>query len=405
MQSKIIAVSLLLFLVACNNRPDTKQADISKLNWQEITDKSKGATVTMIMYQGDKKANKYMSDYVVPAVKAQYGITLKIVAGQGKEIVNNIMAEKESNTAKGQIDICWINGETFYQLKQINGLYGPFVQQLPNSKYIDFTDPMIKYDFQQEVNGYEAPWGNAFFVVVTDTARVKKVPVSMQEFEVYWQQHPGKFTIAQDFSGLTLLKSWLIELAGGITVLDGTFDEKKYTTYSTQLWQFINRNKKHFWKKGGTFPASNVAISQMFSNGEVDFTVAFGLADVDRKVTEGVYPPTAKEYILKAGCTHNTNYLGIPFNSANKEAAMAVCNFLISPEAQIKKCDFTVWGGSLVLDYKKLDKVSKAAYNALPKLKYGIADAEVTAKSIKETDPKYMLRVGEDFRKFVINAK
>lgn len=405
MQSKIIAVSLLLFLVACNNRPDTKQADISKLNWQEITDKSKGATVTMIMYQGDKKANKYMSDYVVPAVKAQYGITLKIVAGQGKEIVNNIMAEKESNTAKGQIDICWINGETFYQLKQINGLYGPFVQQLPNSKYIDFTDPMIKYDFQQEVNGYEAPWGNAFFVVVTDTARVKKVPVSMQEFEVYWQQHPGKFTIAQDFSGLTLLKSWLIELAGGITVLDGTFDEKKYTTYSTQLWQFINKNKKHFWKKGETFPASNVAISQMFSNGEVDFTVAFGLADVDRKVTEGVYPPTAKEYILKAGCTHNTNYLGIPFNSANKEAAMAVCNFLISPEAQIKKCDFTVWGGSLVLDYKKLDKVSKAAYNALPKLKYGIADAEVTAKSIKETDPKYMLRVGEDFRKFVINAK
>jgi putative spermidine/putrescine transport system substrate-binding protein len=395
----------MAFFSGCKNDTDKNNTDISKLSWQQITDKSKGATVTMMMYQGDKKGNSYMSNYIVPAVKEQYGITLKIIAGQGKDIVNNIMAEKESNTQKGQIDICWINGETFYQLKQIYGLFGPFVQQLPNAKYIDFTDPSIKYDFQQAVNGFEAPWGNAFFVAITDTARVKKIPVSMPEFEAYWQQNKGKFTIAQDFSGLTLLKTWLIELAGGIEVLDGAFDEKKYATFSTQLWQFINKNKQNFWKKGETFPASNVTISQMFGNGEVDFIFAFGLADVDRKVNEGIYPATSKQFILKAGCTHNTNYLGIPYNAANKEAAMVVCNFLMSPVAQIKKADLNVWGGSLVLDYTKLDKQWQDAYNALPKLKYGISNAEVKAASIKELDPKYMLRIGEDFRKYVIDAK
>ncbi len=405
---KKIQFLLLIILVSsigCNTNSTNKKADIAKLNWQQIIDNAKGKTVVMNMYGGFKKANSYMAEYAIPQLLKQYNITLKIVPAQGNEIVNNIMAQKESNTEKGQIDLCWINGETFYQIRQINGLYGPFINQLPNTKYIDLNDPIIKYDFQEEVKGFEAPWGKANYIVITDTARVKKIPVSMQDFEAYWQQHPGKFTLAQDFMGLTLLKSWLVELAGGMQVLDGPFDEKKYQIYSTQLWQFINKNKKYFWKNGETFPTSNVTIAQMFSSGELDFSFAFGNTDIDIKVAEGLYPNTSKGYILKAGSIHNTSYLGIPYNSVNKEAAMVVCNFLISPEAQIKKVDINNWGTTMILDYNKLDKQWQTAYNAIPKLKYGIDEAEINAKSIKETEPRYMIRVAEDFRKFVINTK
>lgn len=401
----LIFLIILIVFISCNNNNDNKSEDINKLSWQQMLDKAKGSTVIMNMHQGDKKANSYMSDYVVPAVKNQFGITLKVVGGQGKEIINNIMAEKESGTTKGQIDLCWINGETFYQLRQIDGLFGPFASQLPNIKYIDLEDPIIKYDFQEEVKGFEAPWGKAFFVGITDTARVKIIPVTMRDFANYWQQHPGRFTISQDFTGFTLLKSWLVEIAGGIKELEGTFDEKKYQQYSNQLWHFINKNKKYFWKKGETFPATNVTISQMYGSGEVDFTFSFGNADIDKKVADGLYPSTSKGFILKAGCINNTNYLGIPYNSANKEAAMVVCNFLLSPEAQIKKNNYTIWGGSMVLDYSKLEKQWQQQYDALPKLKYGISDEEIKSKSIKETEPKYMIRIADDFRKFVIETK
>lgn len=401
----IFCTAFSLFFCACNESQTAKEADISKLSWSQILEAARGSTVVMNMHQGDKKANHYMSDYVIPAVQQQYGITLKVVGGQGKEIINNIMSEKESGTAKGQIDLCWINGETFYQLRQLNGLFGPFTDQLPNAKYVDFTDPLIKYDFQEEVKGYEAPWGKAFFLAVTDTARVKKIPLSMSDFETYWQEHPGKFTLSQDFMGLTVLKSWLVELAGGIQVLDGKFDEKKYTTYSSQLWAFINRNRKNFWKKGETFPSSAVPIAQMFGAGEVDFTFAFGNADIDKKVAEGVYPVTSKGFILKAGCTSNTNYLGIPFNSAVKPASMVICNFLLSPEAQIKKNDFSIWGGSMILDYDKLEKKWQDKFNALPKLTYGLDENEIKQKSIKETGPEYMIRIADDFRKYVIEAR
>jgi ABC-type uncharacterized transport system YnjBCD substrate-binding protein len=45
--------------------------------------------------------------------------------------------DRQANKSNSDIDLMWINGE-FYQLKQINGLYGPWTDKLPNAKNIDF---------------------------------------------------------------------------------------------------------------------------------------------------------------------------------------------------------------------------------------------------------------------------
>lgn len=398
-----LVVPAFIFL-SCSNQ-QVADPNPAGMSWPSVLAAAKGKTVVMNMHMGDKKANSYMHDYVVPALKKQYDITLAIAPGQGKEIINNIMSEKESGNSKGQIDLCWINGETFYQLRQLNGLYGPFTNQLPNARLINFSDPLIRYDFQEEVNGFEAPWGKAYFFGVTDTARVRKIPITMQDFSAYWKEHPGRFTIPQDFMGLTLLKSWLIELAGGISNLDGPFNEERYQKSSAQLWKFVNDNKQYFWKNGETFPASGTTVSQLFGNGELDFTFAFGNADADKKVAEGIYPPSAHLFILAAGCTSNTNYLGIPFNASVKPASMVVCNFLLSPEAQVKKSDVASWGSDMVLDYSRLDPRWKAAYDAIPPLRYGLPQAEIRQKSIKETNPEYMIRIADDFRKNVIDKR
>ncbi|MEP6712188.1 MAG: ABC transporter substrate-binding protein [Ferruginibacter sp.] len=395
---------LLTVFFSCKNST-APQDELKNKSWQQVSALAKGSTVTMMMYLGDKRANSYMNDFVIPELQKKYGVTLKIAGGQGNIIVSTLMAEKEAGKKEGQIDVCWINGETYYQIKQIDGLYGPYTNQLPNSKYINYNDPIIKYDFQEEINGFETPWGKAFFNVITDTAKIKQPPVTMQQFESYWKANPGRFTLSLDFVGLTLLKSWLVEIAGGIQELDGAFDAKKYDKYSTILWDFINKNKKYFWKKGETFPESNVAITQMYGTGELDFSFAFGISAVERNVTEGLFPVTSKAYILQAGCIHNTSYLGIPYNAPNKAGAMVVCDFLISPEAQVKKADIRSWGSATILDYDKLEKVYQDDFTALPKLKYGLNEAEVKNKSIKETASTYMIKVAEDFRKKVIELK
>lgn len=397
----LFTVIIALLFVQCTTTPKQQDTILTK-NWDEIVAASKGGTVTMMMYMGDKKANAYMNNFVIPNLKTQYDITLKIAAGQGNAIVSALMAEKEAGTNVGQIDLCWINGETTYQLKQINGLYGPYNDKLPNSKYIDYNDPIIKYDFQEAINGYETPWGKAFYSIITDSAVTKNTPTNLPAFETYWQQNPGKFTLSLDFMGVTLLKTWLIELAGGSNNLDGKFNAVKYEKLSKQLWDLLNKNKKYFWKNGTTFPESNVAITQMYSSGELAFAFSFGMATIDRNVLEGLFKPTSKFTILAPGCIHNANYIAIPYNAPNKAAALVVCNYLISPEAQIEKSSNNSWGSATILDIEKLNNIDKAKYIALPKLKFALPEAEVKSKSIKELAPTYMIKLAEDFRKFVI---
>ncbi|MEO7394455.1 MAG: ABC transporter substrate-binding protein, partial [Chitinophagaceae bacterium] len=393
----VLLTGILLF--SCKNNPATDTEDINNSTWQQIEEKAKGTSLTMMMFQGDRKVNRYMIEYVVPAIKEKYGISLTIVPGQGKEIVSNLMSEKEAGKQKSEIDLCWINGETFFQLRQIDALYGPYTDKLPNSKYVDYDNPIIKYDFQQDVNGYETPWGESFFYLIYDSSRVSNPPESMAAFESWWKTNPGKFTFSTDFSGMTLLKSWLVDLAGGMNGLDGKFDEVKYNELAPKLWQWINTNKKYFWKSGETFPSGNAHVSQMFSNGELDFTTSFNDAEIDNKVGEGVFPVTSKAYILKAGSIHNTHYIGITANTGHKEAAMVVCNFLISPEAQIKKNDITLWGSRTVLAFDKLEKEWQDKFNFLPSRKYGLEHDYIKLKAIKELAPEYMLRVFDDFRK------
>lgn len=408
----IIAAIAILSLFACNNDKKTASSSSEENNdpmmqqsWEQITEKAKGTTVTWLKYTGDKKANKYIDEVLVPRMKEKFGITLKIVPGQGPSIVSSIMSEKEAGVEKGQTDMVWINGETFFQIQQFQGLFGPINYKLPSSEFINFEDPIIKYDFQQEIKGYEAPWGKASFIALTDGAKVKNPPVSMQDFEAYWKANPGKFTLSLDFTGYTLLKTWLIEIAGGSANLNGDFDQKKYDEYSTKLWDFINRNKKYFWKNGETFPESAVTIAQLYATGEVNFGFSFGFTAVDKGIKEGLFPKTTIGYVLKPGSIHNASYLAIPFNAANKEGALVVINYLISPEAQIEKSDINNSGGTPVFDVSKLTPALKAKYDALEKPKYGMTEEEALSKAIVEPHSMYMIKVAEDFRKKVIDVK
>ena len=61
---------------------------MSHLPWPEVEACAKGQTVQLTMWQGDPFINAYMRDYVTPALKTQYGITLEIGGGQGDNIVS-----------------------------------------------------------------------------------------------------------------------------------------------------------------------------------------------------------------------------------------------------------------------------------------------------------------------------
>ena len=398
----LYSLLLIFILPACNNHSATSQKDTSQLSWNNILKDAKGKSINLIMWQGDLQINKYMNDYIVPAVKDSFGITLHISSGQGNQIVSILMSEKEANKNISDIDMCWINGETFYQLRQIDGLFGPFVSKLPNSQYIDFENPFIKYDFQEPVNGMECPWGNVQMCIIYNKDKVNSPPKNRADLEAYVKQNPGRFTIGTDFTGLTFLKSLLIDIAGGSENLKGKFDESKYKKYSAQLWEYINRIKPYFWKEGKTFPASVSQIHQMFSQGELYFTMSNNDGEVDNKVGTNTFPKYAASYVLDGGTIQNSHYLGIIKSSGNKAAAMVVCNFMISPAAQLKKNLSSVWGDGTILNIEKLPADIKLKFDSVQNRTYGPKRSDIQPKALMELAPEYMIRLNDDFRKYVI---
>ena len=397
----ISALLILLFFLsaACSSPSEERRPE--QLTWEEILKQARGETVSMMMWMGDPNINDYMQNYVVPEVESRFGIDLQISSGQGNTIVSILMSELEAGNVEGELDLVWINGETFYQLRQIDGLYGPFVDRLPNAGYIDLSNPFIRYDFQQPIDGYEIPWGNVQFTLIYDSAKVASPPTTRKALAGYLREHPGSFTIANDFSGMTFLKSLLIGIAGP-HALDGAFDEAAYRKYSARLWEYLNRIRPDLWKEGETFPSSVSAMHQLFVNGELHFTMSNNDSEVDNKIREGLFPETARASVLESGTIQNSHYLGIPVNAPNKAEAMVVGNFLISPEAQYRKARPDVWGDGTVLDISRLPREWLEKFRAISDRGYAPARDSLQRYALRELAPEYMIRLYEDFRVHII---
>lgn len=391
---------LSFLLAACTDKAE--EPSLEGLSWEQIEAQAEGQSVTLMMWQGDPLINKYMSDYVAPEVKKRYAIDLNIVPGQGNEIVGTLMTEIEAGKEVSEIDMMWINGETFFQLRQIKALYGPFVKKLPNNGYINWDNPFIAYDFQQPVEGYECPWGNVQLALIYNSDKVTQPPADLAELEQWVKDHPGKFTISNEFTGMTLLKSWLIHLAGGQEGLKGNFDEQKYEQYGAELWAYVNRIKPYLWNEGQSFPTTLAQMHQLFANGEVWFTMSNNDGEVDNKILQGLFPENSRAYVPASGTIQNTHYMGIVKHAAHKAAAMVVINFLISPEAQWKKMQPAVWGDGTILSASKLPKEWQEKFAAIPGRKYAPERSNIESKALMEPAPEYMIRIFEDFRKEVM---
>ncbi len=401
---KKIALALLLAatFLGCGTEAKRNDEALKTEDWDAIAKATKGKTVNFMMWQGSPVINEYINNYIIPTVKEKYGITLQISGGQGPEIVQLAMGEMQARIEEGQVDMVWINGETFFQLRQIDALWGPFLSQLPNSQFINFDDSFISIDFQQSINGMEAPWSMSQFAMVHESSKVANPPTSLGQLEEYIRKYPGTFTISNDFTGMTLLKSFLAELGGSPTSLDGKFDENKYERLSGKLWEWINSNKKYFWKAGATFPKEQSIMGQLFANGELYITYGFNEGGIEERVTNGLYPKTTKAYPWENGTIKNANYLGILSNSPEKAAAMQVINFMMSPEAQFEKSHADGMDSNTILDISKLPKIWQEKFNNAPGRQYGIKLQELKDFAIAEPAPEYMIRLYEDFRTNVI---
>ena len=359
---KIISLFMMLLLVSCSGK---KQSDVNS-SFEEVLKKAENSTVRFVMWGGSSSINKWVDTYVASEVKKRYNIKLVRVPADASVFVNKLLSEKNSGSVKGSMDLLWINGENFKNAKEKGLLWGPVTDKLPN--YNEFIDPAtVQSDFGFPVDGYEVPYGRAQFVFVYDSAKVTDVPDSFAKLQEWVKKNPGKFTYPQppDFTASAFIRQVFYASTGGHKQYEGAFSKTVFDKNKTVWIKYLSDLSPYLWNNGKNYPKDIAALDTLFERGEVLINMSYHQADAQNRVLAGRYSSTVKTFVMKEGSIYNTHFTAIPFNSGNKEGAMAVANFLLSPEAQLSKNDPANWGDFTVLDLKKLNSEDRKKFAAL----------------------------------------
>lgn len=366
-------------------------------DWQAVVEKAQGQTVFWNAWGGDEAVNGYIA-WVGSRVAESYGVTLRHVKlTDTGEAVSRVLAEKTAGRdQEGTVDLIWINGENFAAMKAQGLLFGPFAERLPNYPLIDFEGkPTTLVDFTIPTDGLEVPWGMAKFNFIYDSANITATPDSVATLAVWAAMHRGRFTYPAppDFLGTTFLKQVLVDLAQDPQALQAEVpDEATFKAVTAPLWSYLETLHPFLWREGQSFPASGPAQRQLLNDGEVDIALSFQPAETSALIASGDLPESARIFVFPKGTIGNTHFVAIPYNAQNKDGAMVVANFLLSPEAQATKQSSAYWGDETVLDLGKLSAIDRRLFDSLPRGPATLPP-EALGPTLLEPHPSWLTRI------------
>ena len=377
--------------------------------WDDIVKRSRGQTVDWFMWGGFPATNAYVNGYVAPQVKELYGITLRQVPVKDiADVVGKLLVEKQAGRAAGgEVDLMWINGENFRTCKRFGLLYGPFADRLPHQRLVDWSKPSVRNDFGEPVEGLESPWGSAQVVMIYDSKRIPDPPRSMAALLDWARRHPGRFAYPAppDFTGSVFVRHVFYHAAGDVAAWQGPLDERRFEAAAAATYRTLKDLAPFLWREGKTYPETPIRLAQLLADGEVDFALSYHPAEASKMILDGLYPPTVRTFVFDEGTIANTHFVAVPFNAADKEGAMVVADFLLSPEAQLKKADPAVWGDFPAIDLARLDPAWQAKFAALPRGAATLPNDVLQRHQLPEPPSEILIRLEKGWDEHVLKGR
>ncbi|ENR0238324.1 ABC transporter substrate-binding protein [Klebsiella aerogenes] len=354
----------LIWLAALLLAPTLANADE---NWQSISQQARGQTVWFNAWGGDPAVNRYL-DWVSAEVKRDYAVDLRIVhIADAADAVKRIQTEARAGRSRGgSIDLLWINGENFRTLKQANLLRSDWAEKLPNWRYVDTRKP-VREDFSLATDGAESPWGSAQLTFIARRSQLAQPPDSAQALLAFATAHPGSVTYPRppDFTGTAFLEQLLVALTDRPEALRQPPQETSFAAVTAPLWDYLDRLHPLLWRQGRDFPLSPARMDAMMAQGTLQLSLTFNPLHAQQKAASGELPQDSYSFGFKQGMLGNVHFVAIPANARAMAGAQVVANFLLSPQAQLRKADPQIWGDPSVLDPEKLNDAQRAAFYAV----------------------------------------
>jgi putative thiamine transport system substrate-binding protein len=384
-----------------------RATDPDPRNWDAVLEEARGQTVYFNAWGGSENINSYI-DWAGSTLKARHGVNVvHVKLDDTANAVAKVLAEKAAGKNEGgSVDLIWINGENFASMKRQELLMAPdWTTGLPNWAYVDHENkPTILTDFTIPTDGLESPWGGAKLVFFHDTARTPadSVPQSSADLLKWAKENPGRFSYPQppDFIGSSFLKQVLSEVIVDKSKLSQPVDDASFAEDAAPLFAYLDELHPNLWRSGKAYPQNYPDMKQKLADGELDIIFAFNPSEASAGIAAGELPDTVRSFTYPGGTLGNTHFVAIPYNAAAKAGALVLANFLISPEAQIRKQDPAIWGDPTVLSMNKLSDEDRAAFDALD-LGVATLKPEELGPALDEPHPDWMERIeGEWVRRY-----
>ncbi|KPQ33875.1 MAG: putative spermidine/putrescine transport system substrate-binding protein [Phormidesmis priestleyi Ana] len=374
----------------------TLRFDPTATPWEEVTNLARGTTVNWAMWGGSDQINGYADGWVAERLQTEYGVTLnRVPLNDTVEAVNKVVGEVQAGvTENGSIDLIWINGENFRTMKQGDLLFGPFTDKLPAMAYYDTNNAAILSDFGLPIDGYEAPYTGAFYIMAANSAKTQATPQNFEELLTWAKANPGRFTYVAppQFDGSRFLLTALYGLTGGYEQYSGAeFDADLWAQKSPQVFEYLAELEPYLWQAGSTYPPSQSRLQSLFSNGEIWLMPAF-TAGIAEGIATGQFPETTQAYAMPGISLNDPSFTAIPINASNPAGAMVLSNILSSPEGQLQKFDPAVWGDPPLLTRSKLSDPLQKAFDEI-EAKYGMPLQDIAQNTVPVVNAEYTTRL------------
>ena len=331
-------------------------------DWARIQTEAKGQTVYFNAWGGSEATNAYIA-WAAKQAQTLYGIDVRHVKiTDTAEVVKRVQTEVAAGrSSDGSVDLMWVNGENFRNLKNGGLLFGPWAQSLPHWGLVDLNKP-VRTDFSVPTEGYESPWGTAQLTFIADRAKTPAPPRSAADLLSFAKANPGRVSYPKppDFHGTTFVKQMLLELTPHKAVLQQPVNPAAFATATQPLWSYLDQLHPSQWRSGKTFPANAAEMHRMLGDGELKMSITFNPNEAANLIASKQLPASAYSFGFSGGTIGNVHFVAIPVNARAKAGAQVFANFLLSAEAQTRKADITVWGDGTVLDISKLPTASQA---------------------------------------------
>jgi putative spermidine/putrescine transport system substrate-binding protein len=309
------------------------------------------------MFGGDPRVNRYVERFVVPAA-ARLGVKVdRVPVDDTAAAVQRVLAERRAGKESGgAVDLIWLNGENFAQGKRGGLWLRDWAPRLPNARFLDPKDPLVRFDFGVAVDGQESPWSRAAFVFAHDRRRTPTPPRSFDELLKYARENPGRVTYPAppDFTGSAFVRQAVQALG-----------EKRALELLAELKPLQHR-------RGKSFPRSEADLNRLFGDGQVDIAMSYDPSFVANAVGRGEFPRSTRPYVFDGGTLQNMSFVTIPRNAAHVAGAKVVANLLLDPRLQAKKADPSVAGIPTALSLARLDARDRRRFDAADANSYAL---------------------------------